>query len=307
MKKYLLVILCYGTVALSVAQTNESPKVYLPGVVSTGYNERDMAISPDGSEMFYTIQALRSGVSVIIHRTAADQWKKGEAALFSGQYSDLEPAFSPDGKKLFFVSNRPLTAGTEKNDFDIWYVEKKGQGWGEPIHAGMEINSAEDEWYPSVTDDGSVYFTGARSDALGKEDIYRAQWKNGKFETPVNIGTGVNSKLDEFNAFADPKEQYILFSAEGGEGDLGRGDLYISYRNGDGTWSKAKNLGPAVNSNRLDYCPFVYKGVFYFTSDRPGKSESKKMSFAEIKSKLDTWGNGWGDIYSMPAAGIVTK
>ncbi len=308
MKKFFTAILFMYTLHLSFGQVNESPKVYLPGFVSSGYNERDMAISPDGTEMFYTIQALRSGVSVIIRRTSADQWKNGEAASFSGQYSDLEPAFSPDGAKLFFVSNRPVTAGAQKTDFDIWYVEKKGNGWSEPVHAGMEINSAEDEWYPSVTSDGSVYFTGVRSDVLGKEDIYRAQWKNGKFETPVNIGGGVNSKLDEFNAYVDPKEQYILFSAEGGEGDLGRGDLYISHRNADGSWGKAKNLGAGVNSNRLDYCPFVYKDVFYFTSDRPGSpAESRKMNFSEIRKKLDSWGNGWGDIYSMPAANVVKK
>ncbi len=307
MKKLLPALLFLLASIGSFAQSGQAPKVYMPNVVSSGYNERDMAISPDGSEMFYTIQALRSGVSVIIRRTAADGWKNGEAAPFSGQYSDLEPAFSPDGNRLFFASNRPVEAGVEKKDFDIWYVEKNGKGWGQPIHGGTLINSSEDEWYPSVVEDGSVYFTGVRADVLGKEDIYRAQWKNGKFEAPVNIGPGVNSKLDEFNAYVDPKEQYIIFSAEGGEGDLGRGDLYISHRK-DGSWTKPRNLGADVNSNRLDYCPFVYNGIFYFTSDRPGPAaRSGKMSFQEIKMKLDSWGNGWGDIYSMPAATIVSK
>ncbi len=307
MKSFFPTILsCVVSIAV-LGQNDQAPKVYMPNLVSSGYNERDLAISPDGSEMFYTIQALRSGVSVIIRRTSADQWKSAEVASFSGQYSDLEPAFSPDGKRLFFSSNRPTHAGAQKTDFDIWYVEKNGKSWSEPIHGGNLINSSEDEWYPSVTEDGSVYFTGVRSDVLGKEDIYRSQWKDGKFETPVNIGPVVNSKLDEFNAYVDPKEKYILFSAEGGEGDLGRGDLYVSHRNNDGSWTKPRNLGPTVNSNRLDYCPFVYKDVFYFTSDRPGPARTGRMNFQEIKAKLDTWGNGWGDIYSMPAALVLTK
>jgi hypothetical protein len=307
MKKYLPAFLSLLAYAAVFGQTDQAPKVYMPNIVSSGYNERDLAISPDGTEMFYTIQALRSGVSVIIRRTSADQFKSGEVAPFSGQYSDLEPAFSPDGKKLFFASNRPTQPGVQKNDFDIWYVEKNGKGWSEPIHGGTLINSAEDEWYPSVTEDGSVYFTGVRSDVLGKEDIYRSQWKDGKFEAPINVGNVVNSKLDEFNAFVDPKEQYIIFSIEGGEGDLGRGDLYVSHRNADGSWTKPRNLGAGINSNRLDYCPYVYKGAFYFTSDRPGPTRSGKMSLQEIKNKLDTWGNGWGDIYSIPAAAILTK
>src|SRR3954471_6772164 len=110
MKKYLLNLLCSVSFFGVIAQP-DAPKIYLPNIVSSGYNERDMAISPDGTEMFYTIQALRSGIRVIVHRSVADGWKNGETAPFSGQYSDLEPAFSPDGKKLFFASNRPTTKG----------------------------------------------------------------------------------------------------------------------------------------------------------------------------------------------------
>ncbi len=215
MRKLKLVLLSILlSIQASMAQTvnGDLPRIFLP--VSTGYNERDMAISPDGKDMYYTIQALRNGVSVIVHRTMnGNQWSEAEVASFSGQFSDLEPAFSPDGKKLFFVSNRPLIIGGSKKDYDIWFVEKGNAKWSEPIHAGMEVNSSEDEYYPSITNDGSLYFTGIRSDVLGKEDIYKCPWKNNQFQKAINIGAGVNSKLDEFNAFVDPEEKYILFSA----------------------------------------------------------------------------------------------
>ncbi len=311
MKKLALVILAFLLPILtSMAQTVDGnlPRVFLP--VSTGYNERDLAISPDGKDMYYTIQALRNGVSVIVHRTMnGNQWSEAEVASFSGQFSDLEAAFSPDGKKLFFVSNRPLITGGSKKDYDIWFVEKANGKWSEPIHAGMEVNSSEDEYYPSITNDGSLYFTGIRSDVLGKEDIYKCPWKNNQFQKAINIGAGINSKLDEFNAFVDPDEKYILFSAEGGEGDLGTGDLYISYRNADGKWSITKNLGATVNTSRLDYCPFVYKDTFYFTSERPTplNDELRKLTWKEINTKLDSWGNGWGDIYYMPINKIIQR
>src|SRR4051812_24188531 len=113
MKENLLRIFCLVSPLAAFGQGIDVPKVYLPNIVSSGYNERDMAISPDGGEMFYTIQALRTGVSVIIRRTSADSWKSAEVAPFSGQYSDLEATFSPDGKKLFFASNRPTTPGVQ--------------------------------------------------------------------------------------------------------------------------------------------------------------------------------------------------
>lgn len=312
MKKISIVIAFFvsGMVLTATSQKVDTdlPRIFLP--ISSGYNERDMAISPDGMEMYYTVQAPRNGLSVILRRTMkGSQWSEAEVAPFSGQFSDLEAAFSPDGNKLFFVSNRPVTSGGDKKDFDIWYLEKNKQGWGTPIHAGMEVNSSEDEYYPSITRDGSLYFTGVRPDAMGKEDIYKCQWSNGQFQKAVNIGDGVNSKLDEFNAFVDPDEKYILFSAEGGAGDLGRGDLYISHRNADRAWSFAKNLGPKVNTTRLDYCPFVFKDILYFTSERPTplNSDSGTLTWDQIKTKLDGWGNGWGDIYFMPINKIIQE
>ena len=278
---------------------NDTVTVFMPGIVSAGYNERDMAISPDGKEMFYTIVAPRNAFSVIVTRSFKNnKWSDPSIAAFSGTYPDLEPAFSPYGQRLYFASKRPVIKGTKKNDFDIWYVQKQGSAWADPLHAGNEINTSTNEYYPSITNDGSVYFTAERKNSLGSEDIYKCEWKDGKFNEAINIGGGVNSKLDEFNAFIDPAESYIIFSAEGREGDMGRGDLYICYKKADGSWGGSINMGPRINSSRLDYCPFVRKGIFYFTSERPGSySPGQQLSYNRFTSLVNSWGNGWGDIY----------
>ena len=96
---FLFILLSIQT---SISQTvdGDLPRILLP--VSSGYNERDMAISPDGKDMYYTIQALRNGLSVIVHRTMkANQWSDAEVASFSGQFSDLEAAFSPVGQRRY--------------------------------------------------------------------------------------------------------------------------------------------------------------------------------------------------------------
>jgi len=54
---------------------------------------------------------------------------------------DLEPAFSPDGKKLFFVSSRPLTGEGPDKDFNIWFIERTAEGWSKPKQVGSNINT----------------------------------------------------------------------------------------------------------------------------------------------------------------------
>ena len=114
-----------------------SPVLFAPGIVSDEYGNRDMAISPNGNELFYTIQ-YRSGFSfsvIMYSKKINGKWTAPEVASFSGQYNDEEPAFSPDGTKLYFSSNRPIS-GTEKKDYDIWFIKKENGIWTDPQKYG---------------------------------------------------------------------------------------------------------------------------------------------------------------------------
>src|ERR1700757_5198657 len=82
-----------------------SPVLFEPGKISDGFANRDMAISPDGNELFYTIQFTKGLYSVIMHSVKkTGVWGTPEVASFSGRYNDLEASFSPDGNKLYFSS-----------------------------------------------------------------------------------------------------------------------------------------------------------------------------------------------------------
>ncbi len=277
-------------------------EIFATGMVSTGLSERDFALSPDGTEIFYTLQSPLGLFQTIVQmkRMPDGKWSKPGVAPFAGRYSDLEPAFSSDGKKMFFSSNRPIS-GTEIKDFDIWFIEKKNGRWGQPTNIGMPVNTPADEFYPSITKSGNLYFTAAYKNAVGKEDIYLARWENGKYSEPLPLDTAVNSKLYEFNAFVSPNEDCIIFTSYGRKDDKGKGDLYMSIKDEHGKWQPAKNLA-MLNSERLDYCPFVSfdKKILFFTSERTGIKRSyasKQAGFEELVQLFTAAQNGGGDIY----------
>jgi len=293
MKNYLIAIFLL-TLSGSVAGQSEIDLKNVPaeavllaeGFISTPMNERDFALSPDGTEIYYTISTPQSSFQTIvcIRKNKNGKWSNPEVVSFAGKFSDLEPALSADGKKLYFASNRPVV-GNKPKDFDIWIVERNGNTWGEPQNAGVVVNTESDEFYPSITKSGNLYFTAQYKEGVGREDIFLAAWKNDHFEKPVALDTAINSKGFEFNAFVDPDEQFILFTGYGRKDDAGRGDLYMSFKEAGGKWLPAKNL-TFLNSARLDYCPYVStdKKILFFISERAilPSSFEKKTSYETI-------------------------
>ena len=200
-----------------------------------------MAISPDGNEIFYTMQYARGLISVIMHTKKINgKWSTPEVASFSGIYNDLEPAFSPHGTKLFFVSNRALNNEGKTKDYDIWFVTKENGEWVQPGNVGAPVNSEKDEFYPSITKQENIYFT--RAVEGREEDILFSRFLNGKYEDQKSLPNAINSVNDEFNAFIDPDEQFIIYSVYGRKDDNGGGDLYMSKKNEKGEWMQAVNL-----------------------------------------------------------------
>jgi len=294
------------------AQAPATPGIFQEGVVSTSLSERDMAISPDGNEMYYTLQSGMGVYSTILIRTKKPDgsWTAAEVAPFSGMFSDLEPAFSHDGRRLFFCSNRPL-AGDQKKDYDLWVLNRQGNTWSEPRNLGAGINTTADEYYPSIARNGNLYFTAEYKDkGAGREDIYLSKWTDHGYEAAVPLDTMVNSKMYEFNAFVSPDEQFIIFTSYGRKDDAGGGDLYISEKNSSGAWTMARNL-VQLNSSRLDYCPFVSpdQRTLYFTSNRHALPSSyrKTVTLEELKKSYQGILNGADNIYWMSFEGIRSR
>ena len=286
--------------ALNLSSAPDSLELFAEGIISTPLNERDIAISSQGDEIFYSLFSYDNSIRTLIHiQKKGKSWKDPEIAWFAGKFFDLEPSFAPDGSKLYFISNRPMSETDNTADHNIWFVAKNDTGWSNPQPLPEIINSGSDEFYPSVSANGNLYFTAHYPDALGGEDIYMSNFSNDHYLKPERLDTGVNSVNWEFNAYVSPDEKYLLFSSFGRKDDLGGGDLYISIKDDSGKWTAARNLGPGINSEKLDYCPFIDwpRNAFYFTSNRSGDVPDLITSIKEVEALAERSLNGMGNIY----------
>ncbi len=284
----------------SLDETPDKLEIFGEEIVSTSLYERDFAISPDRTEIVFTLGNYKQSRRCLVSIKKGDQgWGPKEIMPFSGRYNDIEPFFSGDGNQLFFASNRPMDTDSTRTDYNIWSVGRSVEGWGSPVPLDTIINTSGDEFFPALGKSGNLYFTATRPDGIGREDIFLSTYSNQNYQKPVPLDTTINTAVFEFNAYIDPDEELLIFSAFGRKDGNGGGDLYFSKKDADGRWTPAKNMGEVVNSDKLDYCPFLdqVNGNFYFTSDRAGIFEEQLNTVEELQVLADEILNGMGNIY----------
>jgi Tol biopolymer transport system component len=284
------------------------PVLFAPGIISDGFNNRDLAIMPDGSEIFYSVNMKKFEISTILSvRKVEDQWSEPEVAFFAtdSNFKYLEPAISPDGSKFFFVSSGP----DSKNNNDIWVMDRAIGGWGKPRKLGDNINTSVSETFPSITNDGTIYFSRVSEDPA-VEHIYRSRLINGEYTEAEKLPDNVNSGKTQFNAFVAPDESYLIVSVYGREDSLGSIDYYIVYRNNADSWSQPVNMGNKINtSGGQEYSAYVSRDgkYLFFMSTRladDNDAGNTGHSFNSLTRVHNSPENGNSDIYWMDA-GII--
>lgn len=246
------------------------PKVFAPGIVSTGLSERDFAITRDGNEIYFCASVGSFKVSTMLYtRRTGGRWEPPRVVPFASRYLDFEPCLAPDDSRMFFLSTRPLPGQERPGDQDIWVVDRQETGWGEPYNLGPPVNTEAPEFFPSITNDLTLYFT--REEAPGVEAIYRSRFVDGKYQEAERLPEQVNCGTTRYNAFVSRDESFVIVPAAGREDCFGGTDYYITFRTGDDQWSEPVHMDERINSaTGREWSPFVTPDgkYFFFMSSR---------------------------------------
>ncbi|HWS01684.1 MAG TPA: OmpA family protein [Prolixibacteraceae bacterium] len=195
-------------------------------MINTVEEEGAPSFDKSGNTLFFTRSSSEKGedakVGIFESTLISGTWGR-PAKLTIGRDSLLmaQPSVSKEGDLIYFASNR--TGGFGGND--IWVAEKKGESsWGEPRNLGAGINTAGNEMFPFIRENGALYFASDSHVGLGGLDIFKATPDaNGQW-TVENMGVPINSTGDDFAISFYPGEEKGLFSSfrEGSRGD----DIY---------------------------------------------------------------------------------
>lgn len=181
-------------------EVSDSPaQLFAPSIISDRREQWRITFSRDGKTAYFAASdgffPITRSASIYVTRYRTGRWSTPQLAPFSGRFPDMDPALSPDGRRLYFTSIRPV-AGTPRVDTDPWYVDRTPAGWSEPIHLGPEINTEDDELYASVDDAGTLYFASGpmRPQHAMHFDIYRARPDGTGFTPRVALPATINRK-----------------------------------------------------------------------------------------------------------------
>lgn len=288
------------------------PVVFAPGTISTGDDDAHVTFTARGDSVYFIRSTPTFGHwTVLISRYADGQWQTPEVAPFSGQYHDADVSFAPDGNSIFFVSNRPVRPGDPpKEDTDIWVMRRTAGGWSEPEHL-TPLASDGNEWFPTVTKSGTIYFGSERREGnhgpAGTSDLWRSRLVDGHYTQPENLGSVINTAGQDIEAYIAPDESFMIFSSNGRADTRGSYDLYVSYLR-DGNWSEPRNLGDSINSDGWEFgAKLSPDGKYlFFTSNRSvlDKPLPRRLDFRELNEALRSPGNGLRDVYQVDVSAL---
>lgn len=251
------------------AQTSGTPAPLSSVIWAEEANEGSPAFTPDGKTVVFARgnTGKRKGtldVNLYMSRLVNGQWTEPRFLPINDSLSwNGSPAFSRDGKTLYFASNRPGGVG----GIDIYRTNMDASGrFSKPVNMGKDINTPGDDMFPYVSPDNKLYFSSDGHPGLGKLDLFVATRSQGVI-TVENLGLPFNTPQDDFGLiFYDDESGFFASNREGGKGD---DDLYYFYYptedKPDSTTIIAENdpLSP-LNPRNPNYINGKLKTVRYF-------------------------------------------
>jgi len=193
-------------------------------IVNSKFNEGSASINRKGTHIYFTRCPMEKnkslGCQILSAEKAGTAWGEPKQLNLAGADSltVAHPSLNKDEDRLYFASDMPGGAGGK----DIWYVvsDPKTKEWGSPVNLGSPVNTAGNEMYPFIHDDGTLYFSSDFHLGMGGLDIFRAEKSGDNFSNITNMKYPINSSGDDFGIiFEGTKERgYLSSSRAGGKG-----------------------------------------------------------------------------------------
>ena len=191
------------------------PELFTP-LMQINSNNGPVTFNPNGTELFFSGNNSNEAVitdenlkteklSIYCIKIDPDKYRDGKFSdpkpfeYNSNDYSMAHPFLNADGSKLYFSSDMPGTKG----GMDIWVCERSGDHWSTPENLGSKINTTGNEVYPTVGNDGTVYFSSNGLPGIGGLDIFYTFFTGDEYVEPKNIGAPINSSDDDFSLCFD--------------------------------------------------------------------------------------------------------
>jgi len=241
------------------------PQVFAPGIVSIdGRFEGGISFSPDLKEMYFGADE-DDETHIYFSKLQGNQWTPIKRADFTKgkKKEELHPFVSPDGKAIYFTALDSAFA-----DEKIWFVNRLEDSWSEAMLLDSPIND-DLVFYPNQARNGDLYYFN-----LSKFKMYSAASKNGAFPETHEMGIEFGH-----HGFISPSQDYLLVTDRNKEDETRKdNDVYVYFKNQDGTWTKPINLGNTINTSFNEKSPSITpdgKYLFFGRDERdiePGLS-----------------------------------
>ncbi|MCD4664820.1 MAG: hypothetical protein K8R68_06065 [Bacteroidales bacterium] len=233
------------------------------------YPHSKLIISPAGNKIFWTtfLDTVNSDKELFYSDFDGNNLSVAKKEPTLAEYGILSFIFLNDENNIIFGSLQPYDEMNGKLVRAVWTSEKTETGWSkpQPIENTLDTNWAS-LGSVSINNAGDIYFSGRMEGGIAK--IYYSKFVNGsyqKFEPlPEIINTGIT--LDPYIDFQD---EYLLFGSANNENNIGIIDLYISFKDDNGSWNIPINLGQEINTVNIQRFPMVTedgKYLFFVTS-----------------------------------------
>ncbi|MEP6465095.1 MAG: hypothetical protein ABJB05_02265 [Parafilimonas sp.] len=275
------------------------PKLFAAGIISTPFTEWSTSFTPDQQ----TVYTSRGAVywTIICSKFKDGQWQKPSVVSFSGRWRDTDPFISHDGKRIFFISNRPAeNSGSDKPQkvFHIWYADKSAsEEWTTPHELNQLINiDSLSNYSPSADSNMNLYFCSQDREGHSGMQSFVARFDGHEYKKPEVLSIkGVDEVQDPFIA---PDDRYLLF--------VSNNTLYISYRKKN-EWTTAEKLSTNVNNGDGISSPYISqdkKMLYYSTARIQGfykrDPTNKKLSYDDLMKENNNCFNGSTNILMIP-------